>query len=294
MKNIILCICIIFILNSCSDNIKSTKVEKINDTINVADNIQVSTTEINKSSQSDKINETKYSYEIQLLSEITRTIESKMQSWFKIQDLLLSSEEYTRKWTIYMIANLDFYKLGGMNLWPNIYIWTNWINYQLMLLIEKNWKQVELIYDTENIITKEKSFFSNISKKLVEKEWVKQYIYEQEKKEMKDKENQLTNNNWWDDLRISDLIKIQTLLNMYFNDYAKYPINLEELNHTLPSDIITWTTINWCTFWYFYELIENSGWFRLSTCLKNDIDNLQAKSDLWIYDNKYEIIWSWF
>jgi len=100
--------------------------------------------------------------------------------------------------------------------------------------------------------------------------------------------------------RISELRFLATAINQVYQDKAEYPISLEDpaiSNYlfTQKSDPMTWTTINWCTFGYTYEVSESAQWiknwsFRLSTCLENNSSiESYAATDGWIYDNKFEI-----
>jgi len=96
-----------------------------------------------------------------------------------------------------------------------------------------------------------------------------------------------------DTQRINHIRILETVLQSYYSDFSEYPENLNEediltyiKNSTLPKDSYYGKTINWCKFWYYYEVWEDdwltNNSYRLSTCVE---DNLRSNY-IW---NKYAV-----
>ncbi len=104
-----------------------------------------------------------------------------------------------------------------------------------------------------------------------------------------------------DSVRIMDLKLIQIWIDQSYNDEWQFPssLNSETLSYLpmIPEDPKKWETINWCTFWYTYEVFEKNwlqnNWYRLSTCLESEVNSNRLTSDRGIYDNKFEV-WSFY
>ena len=92
-----------------------------------------------------------------------------------------------------------------------------------------------------------------------------------------------------DSSRIATLKSVQASLESSFSDNLEYPDDFTFNN----SDYKDWEIINWCTFWYKYEVFEKysipNSWYRLSTCLESSSNKDKLTSDWWIYDDKYEL-----
>lgn len=100
--------------------------------------------------------------------------------------------------------------------------------------------------------------------------------------------------------RITDLMMLRSSIEQYYQDNWEYPNTIEKLTinnpyiYEVPNDPLWNIEINWCKFWYYYEVwkdkngIENQV-YKLSTCFesKANIDN-KAKNDWWLYENKFE------
>ncbi len=101
--------------------------------------------------------------------------------------------------------------------------------------------------------------------------------------------------------RISDMKVIEAWLYQIFSDIWEFPTTLDEIKtylpYWIPVDVKDWETIDWCIFWYVYEVFEKdtipNNWYRLSTCFESSAKQKLYKTDNWIYDNKYEL-WNFY
>jgi hypothetical protein len=131
-------------------------------------------------------------------------------------------------------------------------------------------------------------------------------------------DNNVTNNTWTlidnnendlkksitrDETRKKDLINIRKAIEYSYQDSSEYPNkeNFHKIINTfmkiIPKDPL-WSIIkDWCQFWYFYEVWDDSNWiknqtYKLSACFENE--SSLTKNDIWNFSNKYEIwIWWW-
>lgn len=103
-----------------------------------------------------------------------------------------------------------------------------------------------------------------------------------------------------DTTRIVDMMSIKSSIEQFYQDNYEYPSTLNDeklsiyLYMWIPTDPKNGETVNWCTFWYKYEVLNKEwlakNWYRLSTCLENKSNiETKAKNDWGIYDNKYEL-----
>ncbi len=105
--------------------------------------------------------------------------------------------------------------------------------------------------------------------------------------------------------RRSDLRSLQGAIEQSYQDEQEYPSkeNFEKLLSSylwkIPKDPSWNIEINWCKFWYTYEVWDDKNWiknqkYRISSCVENS-DNYQARTDKWIDNKKIELwidIWS--
>ncbi len=101
-----------------------------------------------------------------------------------------------------------------------------------------------------------------------------------------------------DTSRINDIKMIQSWLEQTYQDNAEYPSSLDDENlaiflYKIPKDSKEWEIINWCTFWYTYEVLTlnklENQWYILSTCLESKSNINKLTLDWGIYDNKFEV-----
>ena len=97
-----------------------------------------------------------------------------------------------------------------------------------------------------------------------------------------------------DSIRIWNLKMIQSAIEQYYSDYSEYPEEIKwneklaEYLWNIPKDPLGAVEINWCKFWYYYEVWEDKNWiknqaYKLSSCLENN-----DRTNNW---NKFEITW---
>lgn len=95
-----------------------------------------------------------------------------------------------------------------------------------------------------------------------------------------------------DSSRILNMKIIKTWLELYYSDYAEYPLDINDSKfqpyiYGVKKDPKEWEEINWCVFWINYTVLDSEVWiknylFKLSTCLENKIDEsnvFDLKSD---------------
>ena len=84
-----------------------------------------------------------------------------------------------------------------------------------------------------------------------------------------------------DTSRIMTLLASRSILEMEYQDNWEYP-NTFNFNN---KDFKDWETINWCKFWFTYEVFEKdtlaNNWYRLSTCLESKSNKEKLTSDWW-------------
>ena len=99
-----------------------------------------------------------------------------------------------------------------------------------------------------------------------------------------------------DSIRISDLKMLSSVVEQYYQDMWEYPTNIiwnkdiEQYLWKMPTDPSWNIEINWCKFWYIYEVwddnwIENQI-YRFSACVE---DTNKALNDKWDDNNRYEL-----
>jgi len=97
-----------------------------------------------------------------------------------------------------------------------------------------------------------------------------------------------------DNVRINDLKSLKSALEQSYQDNREYPTaeNFKEKVSLyilkIPKDTLEWKEINWCKFWYRYNVWPDENWienqkYKLSTCLE-DGDLFQ----IWIKDLRLE------
>lgn len=100
-----------------------------------------------------------------------------------------------------------------------------------------------------------------------------------------------------DSVRISDLYILSTYIELYFQEEWMYPSENEFMDNypkfitTLPKDPSWNIEINWCKFWYLYEVWKDKDWvnnweYKLSTCLENPWE--KTENDGWNNNKKFE------
>lgn len=184
----------------------------------------------------------------------------------------------------------------------------------------KKW-DLEIIFDFDNYYNGEKyKFQNNLSLNNTVLLW-KSYFYVDDKKVIEIDHNWVYkkdylefNNNFesnklyslvaWDSAeardskRITDLQELNFTVNDFYYDNAEYP-SIDKIQDAIDtysyyslSDPLWNVEIDWCKFWYTYEVWPDEYWnenwkYRLSTCL--EWDSNKTSNDWWIDDNKYEI-----
>lgn len=96
------------------------------------------------------------------------------------------------------------------------------------------------------------------------------------------------------------------LLEQYYQDQSEYPNKetfLEDINmyfyydddsELIIKDELDWKTINWCTFWYKYEVYDDKNWiknwaYKISNCFETEeYIERYAKTDWGNDDLRYE------
>ncbi|EKD66145.1 MAG: hypothetical protein ACD_49C00062G0009 [uncultured bacterium (gcode 4)] len=89
-----------------------------------------------------------------------------------------------------------------------------------------------------------------------------------------------------DSTRMSNIMILQSWLEMSYQDQGEYPKSLNDLSSTYilnkPKDTIDWQTINGCKFWYIYKVSSDKNGIKnqkytLSTCFE-DKENIEKKA----------------
>lgn len=107
-----------------------------------------------------------------------------------------------------------------------------------------------------------------------------------------------------DSNRITDVTYLQSAIEQFYQDKASYPSSIKDFISTegysiktiiqnFPEDPLGFTEIDWCKFWYYYEVWPSKSWiingaYRISTCLEN---SSTITSTDWGIDNKRFEIW---